>query len=177
MSLKTYSCEWAGGCHDISINKLKTSGDSPLMEKAILNKSWLLTPAILRHSSSSPREPFPDWDICKLSTPINSCLVLSCLCSCDCDSEKVWCIVFHVLDVYSIRSHNGFRNNKKIVTAADECWSKNSFKQHTSAHVAVYIRFSTSYLVLSLTSPDSLSGVLQSLNSISGSKSLSLPLG
>lgn len=34
-----------------------------------------------------------DWDICKLSSPINSCLVWRCRCPSSSDSEKLWCTI------------------------------------------------------------------------------------
>lgn len=117
----------------------------------------------------------PDWDICKLSSPINSCLVWRCLCPSNYDSEELWCNIPSSWLVCLLKVRSVAK--KKKVTVADEWWSKNSFKQHISTHITMHILFLTSYPVLSLTSHDSLSDTLQSLNSISGSKSLSLSLG
>lgn len=115
----------------------------------------------------------PDWDICKLSSPINSCLVWCCLCPSNSDSAKLWCTI----------STSSAVSLLKVRTAARKQWQwlrsdgAKTLLNNTHTHVAMYIPFLTSFLVLSLTSHDSLSDMLQSLNSISGSKSLSLSLG
>lgn len=119
----------------------------------------------------------PDWDICKLSSPINSCLVWRCLCPSNSDSEKLWCNISSSSPVSLLKVRTVEKKKTHTVTVADEWWSKNPFKQHISTHITMHIPFLTLYPVLSLTSHDSLSDMLQSLNSISGSKSLSLSLG
>lgn len=118
----------------------------------------------------------PDWDICKLSSPINSCLVWCCLCPSNSDSELLWCNISSFSSVCQLEVRIVAKEEKKKgrVTVADEWWSKNPFKQHTGTRIAMLKPFLTSYPALSLTSHDSLSDMLQSLNSISGSKSLSL---
>lgn len=115
-----------------------------------------------------------DWDICKLSSPINSCLFWCYRCPPNSDSEKLWCTVSSSATGESIKSQCWC---KKAVTVADEWWSKSPLNNTQETPIAMYIPYLTSYLVLSLTSHDSSSDILQSLNSISGSKSLSLSLG
>lgn len=165
--------EWVCGCYDRFTNNLMLSGNCTSLEKAWWNKRWLLTPPISWHSSLSPRVPF-HRDICKLSSPINSCLFWCYRCPPNSDSEKLWCTVSSSATGESIKSQCWC---KKAVTVADEWWSKSPLNNTQEIPIAMYIPYLTSYLVLSLTSHDSSADILQSLNSISGSKSLSLSLG
>lgn len=76
----------------------------------------------------------PDWDICKLSSPINSCLVWCCRCPPDSDSEMLWCTISTSSSVRLLKVRTAAKKIKNKIKSSDSGWRLTEQKPFQTTH-------------------------------------------